>query len=308
MLEPTFDDRDGWIWFDGKLVPWRDAKVHVLTHALHYASSVFEGARCYDGNVFALSQHSQRLIDSAKMLGFDLPWSRGEIDAAVNATVAANKLTDCYVRPVAWRGSEQMGVAAQKTKPHMAIAVWQWGTYYGDEALTKGLRLNIAPWRRPAPYTAPVHAKAAGLYMICTMSKHAASDAGYDDALMLDWRGQVAEATGANIFFLRDGVLHTPTPDCFLDGITRRTVIGLARARGIEVVERAIWPEELETFEQAFLTGSAAEVTPLAEIGPWRFEVGALVRGLAADYRDHVRGIVPAHRGVVQPIAAERRG
>jgi branched-chain amino acid aminotransferase len=308
MLEPTFDDRDGWIWFDGKLVPWRDAKVHVLTHALHYASSVFEGARCYDGNVFALSQHSQRLIDSAKMLGFDLPWSRDEIDAAVNATVAANKLTDCYVRPVAWRGSEQMGVAAQKTRPHMAVAVWQWGTYYGDEALTKGLRLNIAPWRRPAPYTAPVHAKAAGLYMICTMSKHAASDAGYDDALMLDWRGQVAEATGANIFFLRDGVLHTPTPDCFLDGITRRTVIGLARARGIEVVERAIWPEELETFEQAFLTGSAAEVTPLAEIGPWRFEVGALVRGLAADYRDHVRGIVPAHRGVVQPIAAERRG
>ncbi len=308
MLEPTFDDRDGWIWFDGKLVPWRDAKVHVLTHALHYASSVFEGARCYDGNVFALSQHSQRLIDSAKMLGFDLPWSRAEIDAAVNATVAANNLTDCYVRPVAWRGSEQMGVAAQKTKPHMAIAVWQWGTYYGDEALTKGLRLNIAPWRRPAPYTAPVHAKAAGLYMICTLSKHAASDAGYDDALMLDWRGQVAEATGANIFFLRDGVLHTPIPDCFLDGITRRTVIGLARARGIEVVERAIWPEELESFEQAFLTGSAAEVTPLAEIGPWRFEVGALVRGIAADYRDHVRGIVPAHRGVVQPIAAERRG
>ncbi|QYE36488.1 MULTISPECIES: branched-chain amino acid aminotransferase [Sphingosinicellaceae] len=308
MLEPTFDDRDGWIWFDGKLVPWRDAKVHVLTHALHYASSVFEGARCYDGNVFALSQHSQRLIDSAKMLGFDLPWSRAEIDAAVNETVAANNLTDCYVRPVAWRGSEQMGVAAQKTKPHMAVAVWQWGTYYGDEALTKGLRLNIAPWRRPAPYTAPVHAKAAGLYMICTMSKHAASDAGYDDALMLDWRGQVAEATGANIFFLRDGVLHTPTPDCFLDGITRRTVIGLARARGIEVVERAIWPEELESFEQAFLTGSAAEVTPLAEIGPWRFEVGALVRGIAADYRDHVRGIGPAQRGVVQPIAAERRG
>ncbi|MGI4879923.1 MAG: branched-chain amino acid aminotransferase [Janthinobacterium lividum] len=308
MLEPTFDDRDGWIWFDGKLVPWRDAKVHILTHALHYASSVFEGARCYDGNVFALSQHSQRLIDSAKMLGFDLPWSRDEIDAAVNATVAANNLTDCYVRPVAWRGSEQMGVAAQKTKPHMAVAVWQWGAYYGDEALTKGLRLNIAPWRRPAPYTAPVHAKAAGLYMICTMSKHAASDAGYDDALMLDWRGQVAEATGANIFFLRDGVLHTPTPDCFLDGITRRTVIGLARARGIEVVERAIWPEELETFEQAFLTGSAAEVTPLAEIGPWRFEVGALVRGLAADYRDHVRGIVPAQRGFVQPIAVERRG
>lgn len=308
MLEPTFDDRDGVIWFDGKMVPWRDAKIHVLTHALHYASSVFEGARCYGGTVFALSMHSQRLIDSAKILGFDLPWSRAEIDDAVNATVAANNLTDCYVRPVAWRGSEQMGVAAQKTKPHMAIAVWEWGAYYGDAALTKGLRLNIAPWRRPAPYTAPVHAKAAGLYMICTMSKHAAADAGYDDALMLDWRGQVAEATGANIFFLKDGKLHTPTPDCFLDGITRRTVIGLAKARGIEVVERAIWPEEMESFEQAFLTGSAAEVTPLAEIGPWRFEVGATTLGLASDYRGHVRKLGPALGAVVQPITADLRG
>ena len=308
MFEPTFDDRDGVIWFDGKMVPWRDAKIHVLTHALHYASSVFEGARCYGGTVFALSMHSQRLIDSAKILGFDLPWSRAEIDDAVNATVAANNLTDCYVRPVAWRGSEQMGVAAQKTKPHMAIAVWEWGAYYGDEALTKGLRLNIAPWRRPAPYTAPVHAKAAGLYMICTMSKHAAADAGYDDALMLDWRGQVAEATGANIFFLKDGKLHTPTPDCFLDGITRRTVIGLAKARGIEVVERAIWPEEMESFEQAFLTGSAAEVTPLAEIGPWRFEVGATTLGLAADYRGHVRKLGPARGAVIQPITADLRG
>lgn len=290
MLIPTFDDRDGFIWFDGALVPWRDAKVHVLTHALHYASSVFEGARCYGGTVFALSQHSQRLIDSAALLGFALPWSRDEIDAAVDATVAANGLSDCYVRPIAWRGSEQMGVAAQLTKPHMAIAVWEWGAYFGDEALARGLRLNIAPWRRPAPYTAPIKAKASGLYMICTMSKHAAEDAGYNDALMLDWRGQVAEATGANIFFLKDGVLHTPTPDCFLDGITRRTVMGLARQRGIEIVERAIWPEELEGFEQAFLTGSAAEVTPLAEIGPWRFEVGALTRELQFAYRDHVRG------------------
>ncbi len=294
LLDPTFDDRDGQIWFDGRLVPWRDARVHVLTHALHYASSVFEGMRCYDGTVFALSQHSQRLIDSAKILGFDLPWSRDQLDEAINATVAANGLTDCYVRPIAWRGSEQMGVAAQKTKPHVAVAVWEWGAYFGDEALAKGLRLNIAKWRRPAPYTAPTKSKAAGLYMICTLSKHAAADAGYDDALMLDWRGQVAEATGANIFFLKDGVLHTPTPDCFLDGITRRTVIGLARARGIEVVERAIWPEEMEGFEQAFLTGSAAEVTPLAEIGPWRFDVGALTRGLAADYRDHVRGLGPS--------------
>ena len=290
LLDPTFDDRDGQIWFDGALVPWRDARVHVLTHALHYASAVFEGMRCYGGTVFALSEHNQRLIDSAKILGFDLPYTREALDAAVTATVAASGFTDCYVRPLAWRGSEQMGVAAQKTRPHVAIAAWEWGAYFGDEALIKGLRLNVAPWRRPAPYTAPTRSKAAGLYMICTLSKHAAADAGYDDALMLDWRGQVAEATGANIFFLKDGVLHTPTPDCFLDGITRRTVIGLARARGIEVVERAIWPEELAGFEQAFLTGTAAEVTPLAEIGPWRFEVGALTRGLAADYSDHVHG------------------
>jgi branched-chain amino acid aminotransferase len=288
MTDATFDDRDGFIWFDGALRPWRDANVHVLTHAMHYASAVFEGVRCYGGNVFALSQHSQRLIDSAKILGFTIPWTRDEIDAAINETVAANGLTNAYVRPIAWRGSEQMGVSAQRTKPHLAIACWEWGAYFGAEALAKGLRLNIAPWRRPAPYTAPTKSKAAGLYMICTMSKHAAEDAGYNDALMLDWRGQVAEATGANVFFLKDNVLHTPTPDCFLDGITRRTVMGLAKRRGIEVVERVIWPEELESFEQAFLTGSAAEVTPLAEIGPWRFEVGALTRQLATDYSDLV--------------------
>ncbi len=284
MNDATFDNRDGFIWFDGALRPWRDANVHILTHAMHYASAVFEGERCYDGEIFELSQHSQRLIDSAKILGFTLPWSREQIDAACNETVKANGLTNAYVRPIAWRGSEQMGVSAQRTKPHLAIACWEWGAYFGAEALAKGLRLNIAPWRRPAPYTAPTKSKAAGLYMICTMSKHAAEDAGYNDALMLDWRGQVAEATGANVFFLKDGALHTPTPDCFLDGITRRTVIGLAKRRGIEVIERTIWPEELEGFEQAFLTGSAAEVTPLAEIGPWNFEVGALTRQLADDY------------------------
>jgi branched-chain amino acid aminotransferase len=293
MIDATFDDRDGFIWFDGALRPWRDANVHILTHAMHYASAVFEGVRCYGGNVFALSEHSQRLIDSAKILGFTIPWSRDEIDAAINETVAANGLTNAYVRPIAWRGSEQMGVSAQKTKPHLAIACWEWGAYFGAEALAKGLRLTIAPWRRPAPYTAPTKSKAAGLYMICTMSKHAAEDAGYNDALMLDWRGQVAEATGANVFFLKDGVLHTPTPDCFLDGITRRTVMKLARRRNIEIVERAIWPEELEGFEQAFLTGSAAEVTPLAEIGPWRFEVGAMTQQLAKDYSDHVNGRLP---------------
>ncbi len=288
MTDATFDDRDGFIWFDGALRPWRDANVHVLTHAMHYASAVFEGERAYGGEVFELSQHSQRLIDSAKILGFTIPWTRDQIDAAVNETLAANSLTNGYVRPIAWRGSEQMGVSAQKTKPHLAIACWEWGAYFGPEALAKGLRLNIAPWRRPAPYTAPTKSKAAGLYMICTMSKHAAEDAGYNDALMLDWRGQVAEATGANVFFLKDGVLHTPTPDCFLDGITRRTVIGLAKKRGFEVVERAIWPEELEGFQEAFLTGSAAEVTPLAEIGPWRFEVGAVSRQLASDYSNLV--------------------
>lgn len=290
MIDATFDNRDGFIWFDGALRPWREANVHVLTHAMHYASAVFEGARAYGGKVFALEQHSQRLIESARILGFEIPWTREQIDAAVTETLAANGLVNGYVRPIAWRGSEQMGVSAQKTKPHLAISCWEWGAYFGPEALAKGLRLNIAPWRRPAPFTAPTRSKAAGLYMICTMSKHAAENAGYNDALMLDWRGQVAEATGANIFFFRDGVLHTPTPDCFLDGITRRTVMGLARRRGIEVVERAIWPEELETFEQAFLTGSAAEVTPLAEIGPWRFEVGALTRQLASDYSDHVNG------------------
>jgi branched-chain amino acid aminotransferase len=288
--DATFDDRDGFIWFDGALRPWRDANVHILTHAMHYASAVFEGVRCYGGNVFALSEHSQRLIDSAKILGFSIPWTRDEIDAAINETVAANGLTNAYVRPIAWRGSEQMGVSAQRTKPHLAIACWEWGAYFGAEALARGLRLNIAPWRRPAPYTAPTKSKAAGLYMICTMSKHAAEDAGYNDALMLDWRGQVAEATGANVFFMKEGVLHTPTPDCFLDGITRRTVMKLARRRNIEIVERAIWPEEMESFEQAFLTGSAAEVTPLAEIGPWHFEVGAMTQQLAKDYSDHVNG------------------
>ena len=290
MTDATFDNRDGFIWFDGALRPWRDANVHVLTHAMHYASAVFEGERAYGGKVFAMSEHSQRLIESARILGFELPWTRDQIDAAVMETLAANGLTNGYVRPIAWRGSEQMGVSAQRTKPHLAIACWEWGAYFGPEALAKGLRLNIAPWRRPAPYTAPTKSKAAGLYMICTMSKHAAEDAGYNDALMLDWRGQVAEATGANVFFMKNGVLHTPTPDCFLDGITRRTVIGLAKKRGIEVIERTIWPEELESFEQAFLTGSAAEVTPLAEIGPWRFEVGAMTRQLAADYSDLVNG------------------
>jgi branched-chain amino acid aminotransferase len=284
----SFDDRDGLIWFDGKLVPWREAEVHVLTHALHYASSVFEGQRAYGGEIFALTEHSTRLKKSAELLGFEIPYSVEEIDQACRDTLAANNLEDAYMRPLAWRGSEQMGVSAQKAKIHLAISVWYWGAYFGEEAIRKGLRLDISKWRRPAPYTAPTESKAAGLYMICTLARHEAQAKGYDDALMFDWRGQVAEGTGANAFFVRDGKLHTPTPDCFLNGITRQTVIGLAQKRGIEVVERAIWPEELESFEQFFLTGSAAEVTPVAEAGPWRFEVGDLTLQLRKDYLDLV--------------------
>lgn len=286
----SYDDRDGWIWFDGKLVPWREANVHILTHALHYASSVFEGQRAYGGEIFRLTDHSKRLKKSASILGFELPWSVEEIDAACREVLSANNLVDGYVRPVAWRGSEQMGVSAQLTKPHLAVAAWSWGAYFGEEAIRKGLKLDISPWRRPAPYTAPTQAKAAGLYMICTMAKHAAEDRGFNDALMFDWRGQVAEATGANAFFVKDGKIHTPTPDCFLNGLTRQTIIDLARRRGIEVIERAIWPEELEGFEQFFLTGSAAELTPVNSAGPWSFEVGDLSLQLRKDYIDLAHG------------------
>jgi branched-chain amino acid aminotransferase len=279
-----FDDRDGQIWHDGNLVPWREAKIHVLTHALHYASCVFEGERVYNGKIFKLAEHSQRLIDSGKILGFDIPWSRAEIDAASNAVVKANGIVDGYVRPVAWRGAEQMGVSAQATKIHMAIATWQWPAYFSPEARMRGIRLQMAKYARPAPNTAPTKSKAAGLYMICTISKHAAEAEGYEDALMLDWRGQVAEATGANVFFAIDGKLHTPKPDCFLDGITRRTVIDLAGKRGLEVIERAIMPDEMAKANEAFLTGTAAEVTPVREIGPYHFQPGNVTRMLMEDY------------------------
>ena len=284
----SFDDRDGQIWFDGKLVPWRDANVHVLTHALHYASSVFEGQRAYGGEIFKLSEHSARLKRSAELLDFEIPWTTGEIDTACREVLRVSGLENAYMRPLAWRGSEQMGVSAQKAEIHLAIAVWHWGAYFGEEAIKKGLSLDISSWRRPAPYTAPTQSKASGLYMICTLARHQAQAKGFDDALMFDWRGQVAEATGANAFFVRDGAIHTPTPDCFLDGITRRTVMDLARRRGIEVVERAIWPEELESFEQFFVTGSAAEVTPVSKAGPWSFEVGDLTMQLRKDYLDLV--------------------
>ncbi len=289
MTSAHFDDRDGQIWLDGEMVPWRDARVHVLTHALHYASSVFEGERVYGGNIFKLTEHSERLVMSAQTLGFALPNSVAEIDAACDAVCAANGIVDGYVRPVAWRGSEMMGVSAQSNTIHLAIAAWPWPSYFSPEARMKGIRLKTAPWRRPAPETAPVHAKAAGLYMICTLSKHAVEAEGYHDALMLDWRGQVAEATGANIFFVfGDGKLHTPTPDCFLDGITRRTVIDLARERGIEVVERVIMPDEVAKATEVFLTGTAAEVTPVGEIDGHTFVPAELTKQLMEDYEKAV--------------------
>jgi branched-chain amino acid aminotransferase len=284
----TFDDRDGTIWFDGRLVPWREANVHVLTHALHYASSVFEGQRAYGGEIFKLSEHSQRLRRSGQLLDFEIPYSTDEIDSACREVLASSGLQDAYMRPLAWRGSEQMGVSGQRTKIHLAIACWEWGNYFTEESVRKGLRLDISSWRRPAPYTAPTASKASGLYMICTLARHSAQAKGYDDAMMLDWRGQVAEATGANAFFVREGAIHTPTPDCFLNGITRQTVMDLARRRGIPVIERAIWPEELESFEQMFITGSAVEVAPVASAGPWNFEVGDLTLQLRSDYLDLV--------------------
>ena len=279
-----FDDRDGVIWLDGTLVPWREAKVHVLTHALHYGSSVFEGERSYNGAIFRMQEHHERLHTSAEILGFELPYSVEEINAASMEVLKANGIVDGYVRPVAWRGSEMMGVSAQQNTIHVAIAAWEWPSYFSPEARLKGIRLKTAPWRRPAPECAPVHAKAAGLYMICTLSKHAAEAEGYDDCLMLDYRGRVAEATGANIFLLQDGKLHTPVPDCFLDGITRRVVIDLARARGIEVVERVIMPEELANTSEVFLTGTAAEVTPVGEIDGHTFTVGEVTRELMDAY------------------------
>jgi branched-chain amino acid aminotransferase len=294
MAAQPFHDRPGVIWFNGAFVPWRDAKVHVLTHALHYGSAVFEGQRAYGGVVFKLDEHTRRLHDSAAILGFEIPYSVAEINRACEELLARQGHADAYVRPIAWRGSEMMGVSAQSASINVAIAVWEWPSYFKPEERLKGIRLDIAKYRRPDPATAPSKAKATGLYMICTLSKHDAEGKGYADALMLDWRGRVAEATGANIFFVRDGVLHTPTPDCFLDGITRRTVIELARRRGYELVERTIMPEEMATFEQAFLTGTAAEVTPISEIGPYKFKVGEITRTLMEDYSAAVQPRQPA--------------
>ncbi len=288
MASVPFDQLEGYIWMNGEFVRWADAKVHVLTHGLHYASSVFEGERAYGGEIFKLNEHTERLHESARILGFKIPYTVEELNDASRKLLAKQGFQDAYVRPVAWRGSESMGVSAQANKINVAISIWQWPSYFDPAQKLKGIRLDLAEYRRPDPRTAPSKSKAAGLYMICTISKHAAEAKGYADALMLDWRGRVAEATGANVFFVKDGVLHTPTPDCFLDGITRRTVIDLAKRRGYEVIERAIMPEELETFEQCFLTGTAAEVTPVAEIGPYRFTVGEIAANLMNDYAAEV--------------------
>lgn len=285
----AYDDRDGSIWMDGKMVPWRDANVHVLTHALHYASSVFEGERAYSGKIFESRRHSERLHFSAGQLDFVIPWTVDEIEAAKQEVLTASGLSDAYIRAVAWRGAgEDMGVASARNPVRLAIAAWKWGSYYGD-AKFKGAKLDIAKWKRPSPETIPSHAKAAGLYMICTLSKHAAEAKGCSDAMMFDYRGYIAEATGANIFFVQDGEVHTPKPDCFLNGITRQTVVGMLKDRQVKVHERHINPGELEGFQQCWLTGTAAEVTPVGQIGDYNFEVGALTRDVAEGYEVLVR-------------------
>jgi branched-chain amino acid aminotransferase len=284
-----YDDRDGWIWLDGQFVPWREAKVHVLTHGLHYASAVFEGERMYGGEVFHLREHSARLIQSGRILDFEIPYSLEEIEQATVAACAKNGLSDCYIRPIAWRGSEVMGVAAQSSRIHLAIAVWAWPSYFDPDQKRRGIELTWAKYKRPSPETAPTASKAAGLYMICTLSKHAAEREGFADAMMVDYRGYVAEATGANVFFVVDSTLVTPTPDCFLDGITRRAVMDLARSKGFEVVERHIRPDELAGFSECFITGTAAEVTPVSRVGDYRFTPGNISLSLMEDFAKVVR-------------------
>jgi len=285
----AYDDRDGFIWMDGKLVPWREANVHILSHAMHYASSVFEGERCYDGKIFKGHEHSLRLLESGRLLDMPIPYTAEQIDAAKAEVLAANNLTNAYVRAVAWRGAgEDMGVAARRNPVRLAVAAWEWGAYYGD-AKMQGAKLDIAKWRRPSPDTIPTAAKAAGLYMICTMSKHAAEEKGCSDALFYDYRGYVAEATGANVFFVKDGEVHTPIPDAILNGITRQTVIAMLRDKGMVVHERHILPEELESFSECWLTGTAAEVTPVGQIGNYHFQVGQITRDVAKSYEELVR-------------------
>ena len=289
MAAQSYDRLEGVIWYDGKLVPWSEANVHVLSHGLHYASAVFEGERAYGGQIFKSTQHSERLKRSAQILDFEIPYSVAEIDAAKKLVVEKNGRKEAYVRPIAWRGSEMMGVSAQSNTIHLAIASWEWPSYFDPEQRLKGIRLDLAEYRRPDPKTAPCRAKAAGLYMICTISKHAAERKGYADAMMLDWEGRVAECTGANIFFVKDGKIHTPIADCFLAGITRETVIDLARKRGMEVIERRIMPDELGAMSECFITGTAAEVTPVSEIAQWNFKPGGITKQLMDDYSAHVQ-------------------
>ncbi|SFJ79097.1 branched-chain amino acid aminotransferase [Jannaschia pohangensis] len=285
----SYAELDGKIWMDGKLVDWKDANVHLLTHAMHYASAVFEGERAYSGKIFESRKHSERLIASGRALDMEIPWTIDEIEAAKYETMKANGLEDAYVRVLAFRGAgEDMGVSSRRNPVRMAVATWAWGNYYGD-AKMKGAKLDIAKWKRPSPETAPHTAKAAGLYMICTMSKHAAEAKGCSDAMMFDYRGYVAEATGANIFFVKDGEVHTPLPDCFLNGITRQTVKGMLADRQIKVHERHIMPDELEGFQQCWLTGTAAEVTPVGQIGDYNFEVGSITREISESYEKLVR-------------------
>jgi branched-chain amino acid aminotransferase len=285
----SFDQREGFIWFDGALVPWAQAQLHVLSHGLHYGSCVFEGERAYGGEIFKCTEHSERLIRSGEYLDMQIPYSAAEIDAAKRLVLERNGRPDAYVRPVAWRGSEMMGVSAQQNKIHLAIATWEWPSYFDPVERLKGIRLDLAEYRRPDPATAPCRSKAAGLYMICTVSKHKAERKGYADALMLDWQGRVAECTGANVFFIKDGKIHTPTADCFLDGITRQTVMALARRRGFEVIERRIMPDELAGFSECFITGTAAEVTAVSEIAEWKFSPGRITQQLMDDYTAEVQ-------------------
>ena len=285
-----YDKRSGKIWYNGEFVDWSNVKVHVLSHGLHYASCVFEGERVYDGSIFKLEEHTSRLFHSARRMGFEIPYSEDEINSASNKIISTQKVENGYVRPVAWRGSEMMAISAQQTKIHVAIATWEWGSYFDPKLKVEGIKLNISNWRRPAPNTIPWDTKAAGLYMICTLSKHEAEAKGFTDSLMLDHEGNVAEATGANVFFKnKSNELHTPIPDSFLDGITRRAVINIAKKKGIKVIERKIEPEEMENFIGCFLTGTAAEVTPVSQINDYKFKVCETITELNEAYQNLVR-------------------
>ena len=284
-----FDNRDGYIWFNGELVDWPDVKLHVLSHALHYASSVFEGERVYNKKIFKLEEHTERLFYSAERMDMKIPYTQDQLNEACKEIVKKNSIIDGYVRPIAWRGAEMMGVSAQSTKINFAIAVWEWPSYFDPEQRLKGIRLTLSKWKRPSPETIPCDTKAAGLYMICTLSKHDAEKRGYADSLMLDYENYVAEATGANVFFIKDGEIHTPKPDCFLDGITRRTVIDIAKKRGIKVIERKILPDEMSDFSECFLTGTAVEVTPVSEIAEFKFTPGEITKNLMEDYLNLVK-------------------